>query len=264
MTKIYHPKSTFFKERKNWKLAGSGRNRPKRLRINFEHQYRNIWHFFTKKTLILIRSPILTKKYCWLTREHFRTTCYHEAFEIISNSWGRSRSATLVLSYLMSEKKYSLKDAYEFTHSKRAQTFPNEGFWKQLCEYELTLTKAEKSNFHSVPLHSLACHWDSFPIGTCSWKFREIFFIRWEEYFVVLIDDMMDGKVSEDDIREGLKTCDGNFQKTNNFLFEKHILPNLMTSSFWAWHAREHVTTVVMSYFSLKLNPTALIHVAGS
>merc|ERR1712137_1444239 len=49
---------------------------------------------------------------------------------------GISRSASVVIAYLMKTRKWSLKESYEFVKSKRRIISPNEGFIKQLGEFE--------------------------------------------------------------------------------------------------------------------------------
>eukprot|EP00795_Rhopilema_esculentum_P012771 gene12771-3503_t len=49
---------------------------------------------------------------------------------------GISRSASLVLGYLMKYKNMTLKDAHSFVKSKRKIIRPNLGFWSQLIDYE--------------------------------------------------------------------------------------------------------------------------------
>lgn len=52
---------------------------------------------------------------------------------------GVSRSASLVIAYLMKYHKKTLKEAYEHVKSARSQIRPNSGFFKQLMDYELEL-----------------------------------------------------------------------------------------------------------------------------
>lgn len=52
---------------------------------------------------------------------------------------GVSRSASLVIAYLMKHHKKTLKEAYEHVKEARSQIRPNSGFFKQLMEYELEL-----------------------------------------------------------------------------------------------------------------------------
>ncbi|RNA31146.1 dual specificity phosphatase 14 [Brachionus plicatilis] len=52
---------------------------------------------------------------------------------------GISRSASIILVYLMKYLKMSLKDAHALTKSKRPFIRPNVGFWKQLIAYEKKL-----------------------------------------------------------------------------------------------------------------------------
>ena len=52
---------------------------------------------------------------------------------------GVSRSATVVIAYLMRHHKVSLLHAYTYVKSKRRVIRPNFGFFKQLIEYEKKL-----------------------------------------------------------------------------------------------------------------------------
>ena len=47
---------------------------------------------------------------------------------------GKSRSATVVLAYLVKARRMTLKDALDFVQSKRAQVAPNAGFMKQVLQ----------------------------------------------------------------------------------------------------------------------------------
>jgi len=50
-----------------------------------------------------------------------------------------SRSATLVLAYLMETQKMKFKDAFSFMAKKHPLTCPNDGFRGQLIAYEKDL-----------------------------------------------------------------------------------------------------------------------------
>lgn len=52
---------------------------------------------------------------------------------------GISRSATLLISYLMKKNKLSMTDAMKFVKDKRRQVWPNFGFCLQLMNLETTL-----------------------------------------------------------------------------------------------------------------------------
>lgn len=52
---------------------------------------------------------------------------------------GISRSASLVIGYVMKELKINFKMAYALVKSKKSSIKPNEGFIKQLMEYEKNL-----------------------------------------------------------------------------------------------------------------------------
>lgn len=55
---------------------------------------------------------------------------------LVHGNGGISRSATLVISYVMKKRLYSAFNAIRFVQSKRFCVFPNEGFRRQLFEYE--------------------------------------------------------------------------------------------------------------------------------
>lgn len=71
----------------------------------------------------------------------------HEVLEIKKGSClvhcaaGISRSASVILAYLMKYLKMNLRDAHNLTKSKRPFIRPNIGFWKQLIAYENKLFK---------------------------------------------------------------------------------------------------------------------------
>ncbi|KXJ12192.1 dual specificity protein phosphatase 14 [Exaiptasia diaphana] len=52
---------------------------------------------------------------------------------------GVSRSATLVIAYLMKYYKMTLKDSHDFVKKKRSIISPNYGFWNHLIDYEKKL-----------------------------------------------------------------------------------------------------------------------------
>jgi hypothetical protein len=54
-------------------------------------------------------------------------------------SVGVSRSASLVIAYLMKHENKSLRDAYLHVRQRRRCVSPNNGFWRQLITYEYTL-----------------------------------------------------------------------------------------------------------------------------
>jgi len=51
-------------------------------------------------------------------------------------SAGISRSTTVVLSFLMKHKRWTLRKSFEHTYKKRRVVWPNNGFMKLLIEYE--------------------------------------------------------------------------------------------------------------------------------
>eukprot|EP00746_Dinoflagellata_sp_MGD_P010349 gnl/MRDRNA2_/MRDRNA2_121333_c0_seq1.p1 gnl/MRDRNA2_/MRDRNA2_121333_c0~~gnl/MRDRNA2_/MRDRNA2_121333_c0_seq1.p1 ORF type:complete len:340 (+),score=61.47 gnl/MRDRNA2_/MRDRNA2_121333_c0_seq1:75-1094(+) len=52
---------------------------------------------------------------------------------------GRSRSASLVIAYLMRHHKFPLDEAFFHTKKRRAEICPNWGFWQQLMDEEKSL-----------------------------------------------------------------------------------------------------------------------------
>ncbi len=66
---------------------------------------------------------------------------------------GVSRSASVVLAYIMKEYGYSLEEAYDFVKQKRTCINPNEGFRNQLATYESILNAHRaKYNLFEAPL----------------------------------------------------------------------------------------------------------------
>lgn len=57
---------------------------------------------------------------------------------------GISRSATIVIAYLMKKKGYSMKGACDLTSSKRGIVMPNPGFLQQLEDYQKKLSIKHK------------------------------------------------------------------------------------------------------------------------
>lgn len=49
---------------------------------------------------------------------------------------GRSRSASIVISYLIKRNNMTLKDAFFHVTSRRREVSPNSGFFKQLIQFE--------------------------------------------------------------------------------------------------------------------------------
>lgn len=59
---------------------------------------------------------------------------------------GISRSATIVIAYLIRYHGYSLVDAYNFVKTRRCCVQPNAGFWQQLAKFETQMSNNESSS----------------------------------------------------------------------------------------------------------------------
>lgn len=60
---------------------------------------------------------------------------------------GVSRSSTLIAAWLIKKKNYTAKSAINLIQNSRAQVKPNEGFFKQLEQYEESLQKKKNDYF---------------------------------------------------------------------------------------------------------------------
>ncbi len=85
---------------------------------------------------------------------------FKDAISYIENASGKvyvhcwagvSRSATIVIAYLMWKNKLSFNEAYWSVKNKRNFISPNEGFVKQLKEFEIIL-KENRLNYDSIDL----------------------------------------------------------------------------------------------------------------
>ena len=71
--------------------------------------------------------------------------------------FGKSRSTSIVVAYLMWKEKRSLDDALNFVNQKRPIAVPNTGFQKQLKIFE-ELLKANKYNLSKIDFKKV--EWD--------------------------------------------------------------------------------------------------------
>ena len=70
---------------------------------------------------------------------------------LLVRSQGVSRSATIVVGYLMATRKWSLKQAFDLVRSRRSVVCPNIGFFFQLAELELALGGAASTLKQCLP-----------------------------------------------------------------------------------------------------------------
>ena len=83
---------------------------------------------------------------------------FDEASELINNcklkgsvllvhcKFGISRSASIIIAYLIKYNKLKVEDALRFVKEKRSKIKPNKGFINQLYEYEKRLFKSNNYN----------------------------------------------------------------------------------------------------------------------
>lgn len=64
---------------------------------------------------------------------------------------GLSRSATLVLAFLMIKKGMTVTEAVETVRSKR-RIYPNDGFLQQLCDLEMRMQRLNNMSFEPYNL----------------------------------------------------------------------------------------------------------------
>jgi len=94
---------------------------------------------------------------------------------LIHCNQGRSRSASVVVGYLMKANRWSYDTALQHLRSKRPACLPNTGFQEQLLEYEEKLFGTRLSSGIVIPKAKPFYHWRNIIV------FLAIFF------FVVLI-----------------------------------------------------------------------------
>ena len=61
---------------------------------------------------------------------------------------GVSRSAAVLLAYLMVRRQWTLKQSYDYVKTSRPQINPNLGFWKQLAIFEVETLKKKMTRDH--------------------------------------------------------------------------------------------------------------------
>ncbi|XP_054711101.1 serine/threonine/tyrosine-interacting protein A-like [Uloborus diversus] len=77
--------------------------------------------------------------------KHFIDSCFkHGGKVLVHGNTGISRSAALVIGYVMETKSLPYNDAFTLVQTKRVCVRPNEGFMQQLKEYE-PIYKAQRT-----------------------------------------------------------------------------------------------------------------------
>jgi protein-tyrosine phosphatase len=64
---------------------------------------------------------------------------------------GVSRSASLVIAFVMKENSWRFEEAHKFVKSKRSCVFPNIGFLRSLKQYELKLGLINEEQLEKEP-----------------------------------------------------------------------------------------------------------------
>jgi len=62
---------------------------------------------------------------------------------------GKSRSSTIIIAYLIKERKMTFEEAFNYVKEKRIKIQPNKGFIKQLLEFEHD-SKSEKQQLKMI------------------------------------------------------------------------------------------------------------------
>jgi len=114
---------------------------------------------------------------------------------------GKSRSASVVIGYLMKSQKMTLKESYEYVKNKRNMIQPNEGFMKQLLMYEVDLYQTNSMQ-----------HGDWTPISVNRSKVKKPELSKKEASKAVT--NFLDHFVTEDLLKRGIdEACNGSLEK---------------------------------------------------
>lgn len=88
---------------------------------------------------ILDSVDTLISPYFSETNEFLHSRIVSSTSVLVHCQMGISRSATIIIAYLMYSQRLMFKDAYDMVKSKRSIVAPNFGFLGQLIAYEITL-----------------------------------------------------------------------------------------------------------------------------
>lgn len=64
---------------------------------------------------------------------------------LVHSYFGMSRSSAVVIAYLMKEKKWSLREAYDYLKERHSSANPNDNFAVQLIRYEQEMFDGKRS-----------------------------------------------------------------------------------------------------------------------
>lgn len=99
------------------------------------HRFRTLWMDVTDKSSTNI------KQHFNRTNAFIVSALHHDRNVLVHCQYGVSRSATIVIAYLMHEYCLTLDDALERTRAHSHVVDPNPGFIEQLTEYETELLR---------------------------------------------------------------------------------------------------------------------------
>jgi predicted protein tyrosine phosphatase len=91
---------------------------------------------------------------------------------------GISRSATIIIAYLMTHHDMNLKQAYEFVVQKRSVVSPNFGFWKSLVALEERLRGQCTFPLEEFILANMKSRWFNDDVDERNWKKQEQLLMR--------------------------------------------------------------------------------------
>ncbi len=90
-------------------------------------------------------SPHLKQCYEFINKAKASTTKKHTNAVLVHSYYGISRTSAIVLAYLMKERQWTLKEAYDHLKAKHPSAKPNDGFVIQLLRYDQELHDGKMS-----------------------------------------------------------------------------------------------------------------------
>jgi len=163
---------------------------------------------------------------------------------------GKSRSASLVIAYLMREHKQTLKEAFEFVRSRRTIIKPNSGFMQQLIEYEQQLHGSNSMTMdHYFYIYKKEVHVINVPVEDketvveefCQTHFNGTFYSR---MFDIIFKDVIP---EQKDVGHFIM----NVSMTVNR--DKELMSELMKKNLQTFHVSKQLATGAKDFFRMKV-----------